>query len=311
MLSPTEQGIVDQFHALYYHGPQGRGMLFEDMSWMGVSCLKCPTDLWIYQELLFELRPDFIVETGTFAGGSALYLAHLCDLLGHGHIITIDIEPRPRPSHPRITYLTGSSVAPEIVTDVKHRVQASATTLVILDSDHSEAHVALELEHFSPLVTPGSYLIVEDSNVNGHPVDPFFGPGPYEAVQKFLDSQHDFERDASREKFLLTFNPHGFLRRRGGAGDRGVVPPVTETSTPVAHDSIDSAILRASLKERNQRIDELRADVAEVGAGFKQALDQLKQRDEQLARTEQELIAARQELFRLRGNWITRWFVRT
>ncbi len=86
--------------------------------------------------------------------------------------------------------------------------------MVILDSDHSRDHVLRELELYSPLVTPGCYLVVEDTNVNGHPVSPEFGPGPMEAVEAFLETTNDFEVDRSREKLLLTFNPSGYLRRR-------------------------------------------------------------------------------------------------
>ena len=89
-----------------------------------------------------------------------------------------------------------------------------APVIVILDSDHSYAHVLEELRLYAPLVTSGSYLVVEDTNVNGHPVDPDHGPGPMEAVLDFLRESDEFAVDESREKFLLTFNPHGFLRKR-------------------------------------------------------------------------------------------------
>ena len=86
--------------------------------------------------------------------------------------------------------------------------------MVILDSDHSRDHVLRELELYAPLVTPGCYVVVEDTNVNGHPVVPRFGPGPMEAVQEYLATTDAFEVDRSREKLLLTFNPSGYLRRR-------------------------------------------------------------------------------------------------
>ncbi len=85
---------------------------------------------------------------------------------------------------------------------------------MILDSDHRREHVLRELELYSRFVTPGCYLVVEDTNINGHPVAPTFGPGPMEAVRDFLASTDDFEVDHSREKLLLTFNPSGYLRRR-------------------------------------------------------------------------------------------------
>ncbi len=86
--------------------------------------------------------------------------------------------------------------------------------MVVLDSDHSAAHVGKELEIYAPLVTPGCYMVVEDTNVNGHPISPDFGPGPWEAVEAFLSRRTDFVADGSREKFILTFNPRGFLRRQ-------------------------------------------------------------------------------------------------
>ena len=91
--------------------------------------------------------------------------------------------------------------------DKQHKV------MVILDSDHSEKHVARELEIYSQLVSPGCYLIVEDTNVNGHPVFPNHGPGPMEAVEKFLQARQDFTVDRDMEKFYLTFNPKGYLKK--------------------------------------------------------------------------------------------------
>jgi len=175
---------------------------------------KCPTDLWVYQEILSKLRPDLIIETGTAYGGSALYLASICDLINHGHVVTIDVKEIPTwPIHNRITYLVGSSVEEKIVAKVSDFAKGASTVLVILDSDHSLSHVAAELKTYAPFVTQGSYLIVEDTIVNGHPVYWGHGPGPMEAAMKFLKENGDFEMDRSLEKFRLTFNPKGFLRR--------------------------------------------------------------------------------------------------
>jgi cephalosporin hydroxylase len=202
---------VQEFHRLYYDSPV---RTWSNTYWLGTHTQKCPLDLWIYQEILYELRPEAIVETGTASGGSALFLASVCDLLGQGKIISVDIEDAERPQHDRVTYLTGSSVAPKIVDRVVEFVGDAAPVLVILDSDHSREHVLEELRAYSPVVTPGSYLIVEDTNVNGHPVLPEHGPGPMEAVDEFLDSAPEFSVDPEREKFFLTFNPRGFLRKR-------------------------------------------------------------------------------------------------
>jgi cephalosporin hydroxylase len=187
---------------------------WQNTHWMGHKILKCPFDVWHYQEILHEVRPDLIVETGTCFGGSALLLAQLCDLLGHGRIVTVDIERRDnRPVHSRITYLTGSSVAPEIVSQVRAGVRTDNRVVVILDSDHSKHHVARELNAYADLVSVGSYLIVEDTNVNGHPVNLEHGPGPMEALEEFLAERKEFVVDPRWKKFLFTFNPRGYLKR--------------------------------------------------------------------------------------------------
>jgi cephalosporin hydroxylase len=203
---------VASFHRIYY---DENDRTWSNTTWLGVRVFKCPLDLWIYQELIDRIRPDLVVETGTAAGGSALFLASCLDLVGNGRVVTVDVlDRRDRPEHGRITYLTGSSVSDAIVGEISTAAAASTSVLVILDSDHSAAHVLQELRKYAPLVTPGSYLIVEDTNVNGHPILPSFGPGPYEAVETFLAESSDFVRDPECEKFFMTFNPGGYLRRR-------------------------------------------------------------------------------------------------
>jgi cephalosporin hydroxylase len=213
-VNSAERAIVDAFHRLYYDGPEGEGRVHHRTRWMGVPCLKCPMDLMAYQEILFETRPALVVETGTHEGGSALFLAQMLDLLGGGDVASIDVLDRPgRPAHPRIRYVTGSSGDPELVGGVFRGRPPGERRLVILDSDHSRAHVLRELELFAPRVPPGGYVVVEDSNANGNPVLPDFGPGPREAIEEFLAAHPEFEADRSREKFLMTFNPGGYLRR--------------------------------------------------------------------------------------------------
>ena len=205
------QSALQEFHKIYY-GANAR--TWKDTFWRGIPVLKCPLDLWIYQEILYEVRPDFIVESGTKHGGSAYYLASICDFLGHGEVLTIDIEPQPNPpAHARITYLTGSSVDPDIFARATAAIPEGAAVLVVLDSDHSQAHVLHELKVWHSLVSVGSYLIVEDTNISGHPVADHRGPGPWEAIAEWLPEHPWFERDIGREKFFLTFNPGGYLRR--------------------------------------------------------------------------------------------------
>ncbi len=126
----------------------------------------------------------------------------------------MDIENKEdRPKHTRVTYLLGSSTSKEIVEKVQSFIRSKDEIVVILDSDHHKEHVLRELEIYSKFVTKGSYIIVEDTNINGHPVEPEFGPGPMEAVKEFLKDNKDFVIDKSREKFLLTFNPNGYLKK--------------------------------------------------------------------------------------------------
>jgi cephalosporin hydroxylase len=211
----TRRQIIDSFHRLYFDAHLADGT-WRAITWLGIPIVKTPLDLWIYQEIVAELRPALIVETGTAWGGSALYLATLCDALGSGKVVTIDVRALDdRPLHPRITYLAGSSTSSAVHDEVRRAAErADGPVVVILDSDHHTQHVRRELELYGPLVTEGSYLIVEDTNVNGHPAAPEHGPGPAEAVTEFLTTHPEFAVDRSREKLLLTFNPGGYLRRR-------------------------------------------------------------------------------------------------
>jgi cephalosporin hydroxylase len=178
-------------------------------TWLGKQVLKNPMDLWIYQEILNRTKPDLIIETGTFQGGSAFYLASICDLLDQGRVVTVDIEERKRPEHPRITYLTGSSVAEEVVSRIRDEIGPEDKVMVILDSDHSREHVLAELHIYAPLVSDGCYLIVEDTGAGEWEADADAGS----AVEEFLAGNQAFNVDRKCEKFLLTNNPGGYLHR--------------------------------------------------------------------------------------------------
>lgn len=202
---------VTLFQKLYY---KKDSQTIFDTYWMGVPALKCPLDLWVYQEILFETKPDIVIECGTKKGGTSFFLASLCDLMGKGRIVTIDITNFPdKPNHERITYLHGSSTSKEIESKVKDLITEGEKVMVILDSNHRRHHVLDELRIYNKLVTKGNYLIVEDTNINGHPVFCNYGPGPMEAVNIFLKENNDFIIDRSREKFMMTFNPKGYLKK--------------------------------------------------------------------------------------------------
>lgn len=209
--------VTKQFHKCYYHS---RPKIWNNTYWLGSAIGKCPFDLWTYQEIIYEIKPDLIVECGTGCGGSALFFASCCDLTKiECDVISIDIIDSPdRPQHPRIKYLKGSSVSDEIVGKVKEAAAGKNNILVVLDSDHSKGHVLNELNVYNSIVTEGSYIVVEDSCVGGHPVKPGHYPGPMEAIMEFIGSNSAFAIDKGREKFLLTFNPNGYLKKQQTVG---------------------------------------------------------------------------------------------
>jgi cephalosporin hydroxylase len=131
------------FHRLYYYSN-----VWADTWMLGVKTSKCPLDLWVYQEMIFETKPDFIVETGTREGGSALFFASVCELVGRGQVVTIDIEDCGVVSHPRITKVLGNSVSEEVVKTVEELV-GGKRAMVVLDSAHNKEHVLREMELYS------------------------------------------------------------------------------------------------------------------------------------------------------------------
>src|SRR6266496_1223457 len=212
-LEMQEQKSINRFHDLYYNGLNNEGPIYLRTQWMNVPCFKCPLDMWVYHQIIVETSPDLVIETGTYKGGSALYMAHVMDAIGKGEIITIDIEDHgPKVPHPRIKYVYGSSSDSDLIHSLLDSRPAEKR-MVILDSDHSKKHVLAELNLFWSYVNVGGYIIVEDTNVNGHPTLSSHGEGPFEAVQDFLRRNPNFMADRSREMFLMTFNPGGYLKR--------------------------------------------------------------------------------------------------
>ncbi len=206
--------IADQFHRAFYASKFTHNLTH----WEGVPILKNPLDVWIYQEILHDLKPTLIVETGTAYGGSALFFARMLDRHGMGRVISIDIEPADTlpMHHPRILFLQGnSSTAPETLMTVSAIAKGHERVMVVLDSDHSKAHVLAELEAYAGFVTPGQFLVVEDTNINGRPVEQDWmgGPGPGDALDVWLPNHPEFVADQMAERFLMTFYPGGWLRR--------------------------------------------------------------------------------------------------
>jgi cephalosporin hydroxylase len=206
--------IADQFNDLYYRTRR-------EMSYRGIPVLKNPCDLWVTMELFWILRPCVVIETGTAQGGSATFYADMAKALDIDcRIVTVDINPKWSydPNTRGITSLVGYSTDPGISREIRTTVIAERNkhdraVILTLDSDHSEVNVLEELRLYSDLVTPGSYAIVEDTNVNGHPSYPDHGPGPWEAVHKFLAENRHFQIDRDCQRHFLTFNPGGWLKR--------------------------------------------------------------------------------------------------
>jgi cephalosporin hydroxylase len=218
--------LVEEFHKYYYvAGP------WKQSTWLGVPVLQYPGDLVVLQEIVWETRPELVVETGTLHGGTARFFASLFDLIGEGEVISIDIDhSRVRTEvreHQRVTLITGDSTAAETTRRVLELARGRRA-MVYLDADHRREAVRAELAAYAGLVAPGCYAVVADSNLNGHPVpwlDRRRRDGPYEAVAEFLAERHDFVVDPDREYQLVTFNPHGFLRRTRTTTDlTGAVP---------------------------------------------------------------------------------------
>lgn len=188
--------------------------IMNQTTYLGVKALMNPLDHWVYQELIYETQPDIIIEIGNASGGSTLSLAHICDILGRGKIIGIDISHESVPEHVknhcRITFIEGDAC--QCLVDAAKLISANDKVLIIEDSSHAYQNTLNILRTYSVLLKPGDYFIVEDGICHhGLSVGP--KPGPYEAIEAFLKENGDFEIDRSRESFLITWNPKGYLRR--------------------------------------------------------------------------------------------------
>jgi cephalosporin hydroxylase len=189
---------------------------FEDVKWLGHPIWQNVLDLWALQEAIAEIRPALLLETGTNRGGSALFYAHLFDLIGHGRVMSVDVARWHSLEHERVEFLIGSSVDPQILEVVRERAQdADGPVMIVLDSDHSQAHVLAELRAYAPLVTPGSLILVQDGVIDVLTMFATTRPGPLKAIEAFLAEDDRFELDPRFDRrFLVTHHPSGWLRRR-------------------------------------------------------------------------------------------------
>lgn len=198
---------------LRYHQ---KDIVFERCHWMGAQALKNPLDAWIYQEIIAEVQPDIIIEIGSYAGGSTLYLAHLLDILGKGRVLSIDLDrSRFSVSHERIILITGNSWSETVLSRVRE-ICRGKSVLVIHDGDHEKSAVLKDLRAYAEFVSVNSYFIVEDGIVDLFRPGGAFGnynEGPLAAVEQFLQEYPQFVVDMERERYILTYNPNGYLKR--------------------------------------------------------------------------------------------------
>ena len=209
-MSPEGEAYLKWFH---------ENKVWKGMTWHGVRTLKLPSDVWSYQEIIFDYRIEHVIETGTRHGGSALFFAETLAARGaRGPVISIDVEAETNLLGPYagIHFLIGDSAAVPMVERALGLLPAQRGPIfLILDSDHSREHVLRELRAWVPQLHRGDYLIVEDTIVNGHPVRPEHGPGPMEAIRDYLAEApgllvHDRAREA---KFGATFAARGHYLR--------------------------------------------------------------------------------------------------
>ena len=206
--TPMPQGLRVDFAAAVYGT-----MPWTGTTWLGAPIDTAPTDLLAYQELIARVRPDHVVVTGSSSPGRAAFLASICELVDHGRVITVG-EGDALLDHPRVDHVAGPAHDEATAAQVR-AIVGDGRALVILGSLTDVGRTVAEFERYSPLVPTGSFVVVADTVVNGNPVWTGYGPGPAEAVKQILTRHGDFVADPSMEKYSLSFNPGGYLRRTG------------------------------------------------------------------------------------------------
>jgi cephalosporin hydroxylase len=202
-------------------------------TWLGRPLIQLPEDAIRIQEVIYTVKPDVIVETGVAHGGGLIFYASLCKAIDRGRVMGVDVEIRPHNrraieahelSH-MITLIEGDSASPAVVAQVRKRIRPGDEVLVILDSNHTKAHVAAELEAYAPLVTPGSYLVATDGSMEFLADVPRGKPewtwdNPKAAAAEFAARRPDFRLEEPAWKFnegqvreRVTHWPGAYLRR--------------------------------------------------------------------------------------------------
>lgn len=202
-----------------------------NFSWMGRPIIAYPQDMIAMQEIIWDIKPDLIIETGVAHGGSIVYYASLLELIGgEGNVVGIDIDIRDHnrelieahPMNKRIQLIEGDSTSDDVLEQVRGLVQGKNSVMVCLDSNHTHDHVLKELDLYANFTSVGSYCVVFDTIVEelpndympgGRPWNP--GNSPMTAVYQFLEENSNFESDRSiDDKILISVAPKGYLRRK-------------------------------------------------------------------------------------------------
>jgi cephalosporin hydroxylase len=198
-----------------------------EIDWLGMPIIQTPQDMVLIQEVIYRTEPDVIVETGVAHGGSLIFYSSLLEVFKKtGRVIGVDIEIREHnrrviEAHPlgeRISLIEGSSIAPEVVSNVKKEIGSTKNILVCLDSNHYKDHVLQELKLYAPFVNVGSYIVVFDTAtsllVDEKACDESYrNNGPLEAVQEFLKETDCFVIDEHYNRLYVTASPNGYLKR--------------------------------------------------------------------------------------------------
>jgi len=184
-------------------------------TWFGRQAVKTPFDAWIYQEIIYKTKPTIIIEIGNYAGGSTLFLASIFDALGYGKVIGVDKDHQRVKdlNHKRISWITGDATSLEVFNKIKNEISTNDRVMIIEDSSHEFQPTLKILELYSQLVSKDCYFIVEDGICKEDYIVGGPKPGPFEATHEFLKNHPEFIIDKKMEKFFLTYNPDGFLKK--------------------------------------------------------------------------------------------------
>lgn len=178
--------------------------------WRETRVVKFPQDLLLYAQVIFKRKPDYIIETGTHFGGSALFFGDMLELAGGKKVFSIDVSHAHNPpKHPRVEHILGSSIDPKIVDYVKSQIQEGCSVMASLDSDHRARHVLNELRAYADIVTPGQYMVVEDCWTRRE--KPYW---PYRGVERFLKEDKRYKRFDLEKQFIYAVTRDGWLKRQ-------------------------------------------------------------------------------------------------